>query len=380
VEFESAKWIACLCSQVDNHINPDEITAMLDIDLCWSAVCARDATHDDRFVFAVKTTGIYCRPSCPARRPPKERVAFYTSPHEAEKAGYRACKRCLPNRESPDKQQDALIQAACTLLDQAEQPLPLEQLAARIGLSPSHLARLFKQRTGLTPRAWAEARRQQRLQANLPKSDTVLEAALASGYGSSRAVYEHPHALALAQRRRKGAGEHIRYGIAACTLGQVLVGKTSRGLCAVLFGDELPALEQELTERFAAAHCERDDAALADELVHVHAQLDEPTHLSALPLDMQGSAFQQRVWHALMKIPPGETRRYGELAVELDSHPRAIARACASNPLGLLVPCHRVVGATGALTGYRWGIARKEALLKREAEVIETSRERPRSI
>ncbi|WP_434154384.1 bifunctional DNA-binding transcriptional regulator/O6-methylguanine-DNA methyltransferase Ada [Pseudomonas sp. JZ134] len=353
---------------------------MLDIDLCWNAVCTRDTAHDGRFVFAVQTTGIYCRPSCPARRPRQERVTFYTTPREAEAAGYRACKRCQPDRESPVKQQDALIQAACALLDQAEQPLSLDQLASRIGLSPSHLARLFKQRTGLTPRAWAEARRQQRLQANLPRADTVLEAALASGYGSSRAVYEQPNALALAQRRRKGAGEHIRYGIAVCSLGLVLVAKTSRGLCAVLFGDEASTLERELAERFAAAHCEHDDAALADELAHVHAQLDKPTQVHALPLDMQGSAFQQRVWQALMQIPPGETRRYGELAVELDSHPRAIARACASNTLGLLVPCHRVIGASGALTGYRWGVARKETLLKREAEMIETSKAPPRSI
>jgi AraC family transcriptional regulator of adaptative response/methylated-DNA-[protein]-cysteine methyltransferase len=273
-----------------------------------------------------------------------------------------------------------LIQAACNLLDQSEAPLSLTQLAGRIGLSPSYLARLFKQRTGLTPRAWVEARRQQRLQTNLPVADSVLSAALASGYGSSRAVYEQSSNLTPAQRRRRGAGEQIRYGIALCPLGHVLVAKSSRGVCAVLFGDDEVGLEAELNERFSAAQRERDDAALGNELAQVHAQLQTPTQLFSLPLDLQGSAFQQRVWQALMQIPPGKTRRYGELAAELGSHPRAIARACASNPLGLLVPCHRIVGASGALTGYRWGVLRKEALLKREAEALETSGEPLRSI
>jgi AraC family transcriptional regulator of adaptative response/methylated-DNA-[protein]-cysteine methyltransferase len=244
--------------------------------------------------------------------------------------------------------------AACRLLESSEQAPTLDQLAARIGLSASHLARAFKARTGLTPRAWFAAQRRQRLEANLPQAGSVLQAALEAGYSGTRALYEETSALSPARRRQRGAGEVLRYAITDCPLGLLLLAASERGACALLFGDDEAQLEAELQQRFAAAELRRDQRGLRDWLREVLQQVQEPSRAAKLPLDLRGSAFQQRVW------------RYGELAEQLGSHARAVARACASNPLGLLVPCHRVVGAGGALTGYRWGVPRKQALLDRE--------------
>jgi AraC family transcriptional regulator of adaptative response/methylated-DNA-[protein]-cysteine methyltransferase len=341
---------------------------MLDPDLCWQAVCARDATRDGQFVFAVRSTGIYCRPSCPARRPLRSNVSFHPDPASAESVGFRACKRCSPQGISPAEQLDELVAAACRLLAE-QQPTPtLEQLATRIGLSPSHLVRAFKARTGLTPKAWASAQRRAQLEACLPRADSVLDAALSAGYSGTRALYERGDALSPAQRRQQAAGEVLRYAIAACPLGQLLLASSAKGVCALLFGDAAAQLEDELQQRFAAARLQRDDAELGDWLQQVIAQIEEPQRAAQLPLDLRGTAFQQQVWRALRQIPAGQTRRYGELAAAIGSHPRAVARACASNPLGLLIPCHRVVAANGTLGGYRWGVERKAALLRREQE------------
>ncbi|MBH3352498.1 bifunctional DNA-binding transcriptional regulator/O6-methylguanine-DNA methyltransferase Ada [Stutzerimonas sp. Brlt_13] len=341
---------------------------MLDEDRCWQALCERDAAFDGRFVFAVRSTGIFCRPSCPARRPARERVAFFADGEAARAAGFRPCRRCSPMGPSPSEQLDALVVAACRLLDEATGPMTLPQLAARIGLSPTHLARAFKARTGLTPHAWATARRRERLDAQLPEAGSVLDAALAVGYSGTRAPYAEARALTPAQRRRKGAGETLRYALAPCPLGLLLLAASDKGICALLFGDDEGALEQELRSRFAAADLRRDQAGLGDWLQAIVSQLEEPQRATQLPLDLRGTAFQQRVWQALQQIPAGETLRYGELAATLGSHARAVARACASNPIGLLVPCHRVVGSQNALTGYRWGLARKARLLDREGQ------------
>lgn len=338
---------------------------MLDLDLCWRALCERDARFDGRFVFAVHSTGIFCRPSCPARRPRREGVSYFKHAQEAEAAGFRACRRCSPQGRSPAEQLDELVIAACRLLDRSE-AMTLEQLAGRIGMSPSHLARAFKARTGLTPRAWAAARRRERLEGALPDADSVLDAALDAGFGSTRGAYQHSTALSPAQRRRKGAGETLRYAAGPCPLGMLLIAASERGVCALLFGDDEQALVAELQSRFAAANLACDQAGLGKYLARVVAQLEEPERAACLPLDLRGTAFQQQVWQALQDIPPGETRRYGELAAGLGSHARAVARACANNPVGLLVPCHRVVGANQSLTGYRWGIERKAALLESE--------------
>lgn len=340
---------------------------MLDQDRCWQAVCERDARQDGRFVFAVRSTGIYCRPSCPARRPRRDNVSFHADAASAEAAGFRPCRRCSPQGQSPAEQLDALVGAACALL-RGEQRLTLAQLAARIGLSPSYLARAFKARTGLTPHAWAAAERRKRLDARLARADSVLDAALAAGYSGTRALYEKPRALSPAQQRRRGAGEHLRFAVAPCPLGLVLLAASAKGVCALLFGDDEQALRAELQQRFAAAQLEEDGRGLQDWLRQVLAQLDEPERAAHLPLDIRGSAFQQRVWQALQSIPSGQTRSYAELAGQLDSHPRAVARACAGNALGLLLPCHRVVASDGGLGGYRWGLARKRRLLERERE------------
>ncbi|WP_439886391.1 bifunctional DNA-binding transcriptional regulator/O6-methylguanine-DNA methyltransferase Ada [Pseudomonas sp. MBLB4123] len=339
---------------------------MLDPDLCWQAVCSREAAYDGQFVFAVRSTGIYCRPSCPARRPLRANVSFHPDAASAEAAGFRACRRCTPQGASPAEQLDELVAAACQLLGELQPTPTLAQLAARIGLSPSHLVRAFKSRTGLTPKAWIDAQRRAALEARLPRADSVLDAALAAGYSGTRALYERDDGLSPAQRRRGGAGECLRYGIAPCPLGQLLLAASAKGVCALLFGDEVAQLEDELRQRFAAAELQRDDAGLGDWLQRVVAQIEEPERAARLPLDLRGTAYQQQVWQALRQIPAGQTRGYGELAAALGSHPRAVARACASNPLGLLVPCHRVVAADGTLGGYRWGTARKAALLRRE--------------
>ena len=341
---------------------------MLDFDHCWQALCNRDPSFDGRFVFAVHSTHIFCRPSCPARHPKREGVSFFRHNHEAEAAGFRACRRCSPHGKSLAEQLDELVVAACRLLDESPEPMTLDQLAGRIGLSSSHLARAFKARTGLTPRAWATARRRERLEMQLPGAESVLGAALDAGYGGTRGVYQHTAALSPAKRRRKGAGETLRYATSACPLGLLLVAASDKGICALLFGDEQQALLEDLQSRFAAAELVPDQAGLGEWLKAIVAQLKEPSRAAQLPLDLRGSAFQQRVWQALQGIPPGETRRYGELAANLGSHARAVARACASNPVGLLVPCHRVVGANQALTGYRWGVERKAALLESERD------------
>lgn len=341
---------------------------MLDHDRCWQALCERDAAFDGRFVFAVRSTGIFCRPSCPARRPARERTAFYIDPAAAQAAGYRPCRRCSPCGPSPSEQLDALVVAACRLLDETEAPLPLQQLAARIGLSPTYLSRAFKARTGMTPRVWSAARRRERLETHLAKADSVLDAALAAGYSGTRAPYADAQALTPAQRRRKGAGETLRYALAPCPLGLLLIASSDKGVCALLFGNDETVLEDELRSRFTAAQLQRDQAGLGEWLQAIVGQLEEPQRAAQLPLDLRGTAFQQLVWQALQQIPVGETRRYGELAATLGSHARAVARACASNPVGLLVPCHRVVGSHQALTGYRWGLERKAALLEREAQ------------
>ena len=345
---------------------------MLDPERCWQALCERDANYDGRFVFAVRTTGIFCRPSCPARRPLRANVQFLSDAPSAAAAGFRPCKRCTPQGASPAEQLDALVSAACELLDNAEQTLTLTELAARIGLSASHLSRAFKARTGLTPHAWVNARRQQRLHAALPEATSVLAAALQAGYPDTRALYRQ---AGPRPARARSASEPLRYGISPCPLGYLLLAASAHGVCALLFGDQPAALEVELRQRFASAELQRDDHGLGDWLSAVLSQLHEPARAAHLPLDLRGTAFQQQVWQALQTIPRGQTRRYGDLATQLATHPRAIARACASNPLGLLVPCHRVVAADGGLSGYRWGVARKEALLAAEAQSAATTPE-----
>ncbi|MCU1718234.1 bifunctional DNA-binding transcriptional regulator/O6-methylguanine-DNA methyltransferase Ada [Pseudomonas sp. 5P_3.1_Bac2] len=347
---------------------------MLDPDRCWHAVCQRDVSQTDAFVFAVSSTGIYCRPDCPARRPLRSNVSFFADAAAASAAGFRPCRRCAPHGPSPAQQMDALVSAAVQLLDSAE-PLSLSQLAVRIGLSASHLVRAFKQRTGLTPHAWQRARRRERAEQLLPAASSVLAASLASGLPDTRALHHAQQALAPHQLRQQAAGETLRYAIAPCALGQVLLAASSGGVCAVLFADTRQALESELQQRFAAAQLILDEEHLAPWLEQLLKQIAEPARAAQLPLDMRGTVFQQQIWQQLRLIPSGETRTYAQLAATVGSHPRAVARACASNPLGLIVPCHRVIASNGSLSGYRWGIARKQQLLAQEQQAKTAARE-----
>jgi AraC family transcriptional regulator of adaptative response/methylated-DNA-[protein]-cysteine methyltransferase len=337
----------------------------------WQAVRDRDRGADGRFVFAVRTTGVYCRPSCPARRARRENVAFYDSPAAAEAAGFRPCRRCAPDRAGDAPHARAVIDA-CTAIRAAEEAPDLGALAAGAGLSPGHFQRVFKAQVGLTPKRYAMAVRKERLRAGLAEAATVTDAIYEAGYASaSRAYADRPApGLAPAQLRRGAAGETVRYAAAPTSLGEIVVAATGRGLCLVEFtGGAAPA--ELLRRRLPHARLEPAEAGLADWVAAVVARIDRPGEVAAaLPLDIRGTAFQERVWRALTGIPAGATVSYAELAGSLGKPgaARAVAGACAANRLAVVVPCHRVVRGSGDLAGYRWGLERKRALIEREAE------------
>ena len=334
----------------------------------WQQVVARDARQDGRFVFAVRTTGIYCRPSCPSRRPRRESVEFFAGPSEAERAGYRACLRCKPTQISS---QALYVTRARQLLDRADGVMTMAQLSKRVGLSPFHLQRLFKRATGLSPREYQSARRLQHVKTGLRRGKGVTTALYDAGFGSPSRLYEKaPEQLGMTpgEYRRGGAGANITFAIAPTPLGQLLIAATERGLCAVRFGDNTADLERDLRKEFHAAGLHRDDAAMRPYVEPLLTAVRGENTTVDLPLDVRATAFQTKVWEKLRQIPRGETRSYGEVARAIGepSAVRAVARACASNPVALAVPCHRVVRADGDLAGYRWGIERKKALLERE--------------
>ena len=338
----------------------------------WAAVLARDATADGTFVYSVRSTGVYCRPSCPSRRARRGNVAFHATAAEAERAGFRPCKRCHPEREAAAHPHAALVAALCRRLDAAEHAPTLAELAAGSGLSPFHLQRVFKALTGLSPRDWARARRAERMQRALAGNDSVTAALYDAGYGSSSRFYEEAGArLGMTPRayRAGGAATAIRFAVGQCSLGAILVAQSARGVCAILLGDDPNALIAELQRRFPAAELLGGDAGFETLVARVVGFVEAPRLGLDLPLDLRGTAFQQRVWQALRKIPPGQTLSYAELAARVGAPKavRAVAGACAANPLAVAIPCHRVVRRDGDLAGYRWGIARKRALLEREA-------------
>ena len=334
----------------------------------WRQVMERDARQDGRFVFAVRTTGIYCRPSCPSRRPRRDSVEFFSDPKLAERAGYRACLRCKPTEVSAQAQS---VMRARQLLDEAEGMLTLAELSKRVGVSPFHLQRLFKRATGLSPREYQSARRMQHVKHGLRKGDDVTTALYDAGFGSPSRLYEKAGqqlGMTPGVYRRGGAGMTIQVAIVPSPLGRLLVATTSRGLCAVRFGENAAELERELREEFRAAEIERDDAALQPYLQPLLSSLRGEKVTIDLPLDVRATAFQKKVWDALREIPAGETRSYSEVARAIGDPKavRAVATACASNPVALAVPCHRVVRIDGQLAGYRWGIERKKKLLEQE--------------
>jgi AraC family transcriptional regulator, regulatory protein of adaptative response / methylated-DNA-[protein]-cysteine methyltransferase len=334
----------------------------------WQQVMARDARQDGRFVFAVRTTGIYCRPSCPSRRPRRDSVEFFPNPNEAERAGYRACLRCKPTEISSQAQ---YVMRARQLLDNAEGIVTLAQLSKRVGLSPFHLQRLFKRATGLSPREYQAARRMTQVKTNLRHGDDVTTALYDAGFGSSSRLYEKaPQQLGMTpgEYRRGGAGATITFAIAPTPLGRLLVAATERGLCAARFGENATELERNLRDEFHAATLHRDNAAMQKYVEPLLAAIRGENTTIDLPLDVRATAFQMKVWETLRNIPSGETRSYSDVAREIGAPTavRAVARACASNPVALAVPCHRVVRSDGDLAGYRWGVERKKKLLERE--------------
>jgi AraC family transcriptional regulator of adaptative response/methylated-DNA-[protein]-cysteine methyltransferase len=334
----------------------------------WQQVMTRDARQDGRFVFAVRTTGVYCRPSCPSRRPRRESVEFFSNPNDAERAGYRACLRCKPTEISAQAQ---YVTRARQLLDNAEGVMTLAELSKHVGLSPFHLQRLFKRATGLSPREYQSARRMQHVKAGLRKGDDVTTALYDAGFGSPSRLYERaPQQLGMTpgEYRRGGAGASITFAIAPTELGRMLVAATERGLCAVRFGESATELERDLRQEFHAAALHRDDATMKQYLEPLLAAIRGENTTIDLPLDVRATAFQMKVWDKLRQIPRGETRSYSDIAREIGDPRavRAVARACASNPVALTVPCHRVVRSDGDLAGYRWGVERKQKLLDRE--------------
>jgi AraC family transcriptional regulator, regulatory protein of adaptative response / methylated-DNA-[protein]-cysteine methyltransferase len=336
-------------------------------------VLARDAAYDGAMVFAVRSTGIYCRPSCPARRPRRQNVMFFPRPEAAEGAGFRACRRCRPNGASTAQTQAAWVADACRRLAAQEgSPLRLSDLGAALGVSPHHLQRTFKQLMGITPRQYADAVRLGHFRTHLKKGADVTAAVYDAGYGSSSRAYEGAGArlgMTPGAYRKGGQGMRIAYTVVASPLGRLLVAATERGISAVCLGDADAPLEAALREEYPAAAVRRDDAGLKAWVAAILQRMEGREPAPALPLDLRATAFQRRVWEELKAIPRGQTRSYGEIARRIGrpTAARAVARACATNPVAVVIPCHRVVGGGGALTGYRWGVERKQRLLEREA-------------
>ncbi|HYG57935.1 MAG TPA: bifunctional DNA-binding transcriptional regulator/O6-methylguanine-DNA methyltransferase Ada [Symbiobacteriaceae bacterium] len=333
----------------------------------WQAVLARDAQADGAFYFAVRTTGVFCRPACPCRRPRRENVMFFDGAEAAEQAGFRPCLRCRPKEVNTQQRVVAQVQS---LLDSAEASPTLAQLGQAVGLSPYHLQRLFKRATGLSPREYASARRAERLKAGLKRGASVTEAMYEAGFGSARALYEKAHhylGMKPGEYRQGSLGQEITYACVQTPLGHMLVAETRRGICALRFG-EPDDMVRDLRSEFPQATLHHDQAALEPTIGVVLEHLAGSRSELELPVDVRATAFQQRVWAALRTIPYGQTRSYREVAQMIGepSAVRAVARACATNPVALIVPCHRVVRSGGEISGYRWGVERKQALLVRE--------------
>lgn len=338
----------------------------------WSAVVGRERAADGVFFYGVATTGVYCRPACASREPRRENVRFFATPDDAEAAGYRPCKRCRPREAAADLAARQAVLDACRLIDALPTPPSLEALAAAANLSPSHFHRVFKRTLGLTPRQYAHERRMAAVRDGLAAEAPVTDTVYSAGFGASSRFYEVAGAelgMRPGDYRRGGQGERIRYATAPSYLGRVLVAATDRGVCRISFGDADADLLADLRKRFPAAELSGDDPGFAADVARVLALLEHPQGSLDLPLDIQGTAFQRRVWAALRAIPPGTTASYGEVAAAIGEPmaARAVAQACGANELAVAVPCHRVVAANGGLGGYRWGVERKRALLGREA-------------
>jgi AraC family transcriptional regulator of adaptative response/methylated-DNA-[protein]-cysteine methyltransferase len=339
----------------------------------WASLVSRDRNADGRFFFSVESTGVYCRPSCGARRPRPENVQFYATTEEAEAAGYRACKRCKPNELSPASEVAARIAKACRLIEKAENTPSLQAMAKLAGMSRFHFHRTFKSITGITPAEYASAQRTARVRESLERSKTVTDAIYDAGFNSSSRFYEGAdRALGMTptEFRSGGANAEIYFAIGECSMGNILAAQTERGVCAILMGDDAELLVRNLQDRFPNAKLVGDAPQYQDLLAKVVGLVENPKSGFGLPLDIQGTAFQKRVWKALQQIPPGTTATYTEIAAKIGMPKavRAVAQACGANSLAVAIPCHRVIRNDGSLSGYRWGVERKRTLLHKEKQ------------
>ncbi len=346
-------------------------TALKD-DQLWQAVMAKDARFDGQFVFAVSSTGVYCRPSCPSRRAHRERVKFFELPEAAEQAGFRACLRCQPRRARVLDPQIELVQRVCRLLNSNDsESLKLAELASQAGVSPFHLQRTFKRVMGISPRQYLAARKIDNFKTLVRKGESVTTSLYESGFNSSSRLYENAAeelGMTPATYSRGGRGMDISYTIAASPMGRLLVAVTERGVCALRMADNDAELEKDLRDEFPNAELKRDDSALRESVQKIVNHLENNEPRLDLPLDIQATAFQRQVWEQLRSIPYGETVSYGDVAKALGKPGavRAVGRACATNPVALVIPCHRVVREDKTLGGYRWGLDRKKKLLEHE--------------
>jgi len=338
----------------------------------WAAVVARDPRADDVFFYSVRTTGVYCRPSCAARLARRENVAFHASTAAAAAAGFRPCKRCQPELAPRAVRHAALVAEACRLIESAEQPPDLNALADGAGLSPFHFHRVFKRIIGVTPKAYADARRAARVRDGLEAGQAVTRVVYDAGFNSNGRFYDHvARTLGMQPTRFRagGAGETIRFAVGQCALGAILVAATARGICTIELGDDPATLLRDFEARFKAATLQGGDREFEQWVARVVGFVERPSLGLDLPLDVRGTAFQARVWQALCAIPPGHTASYADIATQIGAPRamRAVAQACAANPVAVAIPCHRVIRNDGALSGYRWGVERKRVLLASEA-------------
>ena len=354
-----------------SRARPTVTPAFADDAARWEAVQRRDRAADGAFWYSVRTTGVYCRPACAARLPRRENVAFHASPAAAEKAGFRPCKRCRPTEAALAERQAAAVAKACRLIERADEMPSLAVLAKAAGMSRFHFHRVFKFVTGVTPKAYADARRTRRVRDALVERGSVTAAIYDAGFNSSGRFYAAaPGVLGMTPRdfRAGGTGAAIRFAVGQCSLGAILVAATHKGICAITLGDNPDALVRDLQDRFPKAKLIGGDQEFEQLVARVVGLVETPAQDFDLPLDMRGTAFQQRVWQALRKIPAGTTATYTEIAKRIGRPKavRAVAAACAGNPIAIAIPCHRVVRLDGDLAGYRWGVARKRALLAKE--------------
>lgn len=339
----------------------------------WARVLARDPAADGAFVYAVKTTGIYCRPGSPSRLPRPENVEFFDTPEAAEAAGYRPSQRAAADQTAMAAQHAAIAAEACRAIERADNPPTLDTLAAQAGLSPYHFHRVFKAVTGLTPKAYADAHRARKLRTQLGRGGSVTEAIYDAGFNSNSRFYEASDqmlGMTASRYRAGGANTDIRFAVGECSLGSILVARSERGVCAILLGDDPDALARALQDQFPKANLIGGDSGFEQWIAQVVGLIEAPSLGLDLPLDVRGTAFQERVWQALREIPPGTTASYAEIAARIGAPRavRAVAQACGANHIAVAIPCHRVVRSDGSLSGYRWGVERKRELLDREAQ------------